>query len=110
MQPAASWAGILANGFSTLWAIGGSLLWSAFTFLVTVLGSAHSNGPNQQILNFFFWLGVPPLAGAFVAALIGFIKGVQGRGKVSLLLALASFVLTLLPSIILVVGFAIISG
>lgn len=110
MQPAASWLGILANGFSTLFAIGGSLLWSAFTFLVTILGSKYTNGPNQQILNFFFWLGVPPLAAAFVTALIGFIKGVQGRGTTSLLLALASFILTLLPSIILVVGFAIISG
>lgn len=106
----ASWPGILANIFTTLWAIGGTVLWSAFSFITTALGSKYTDGPNKDLVHFFFWLGAPPLLAAFVLSLVGFVAGVNGNARRSLGCALGSFFATLVPALVLIGGFVILSG
>ncbi len=105
MQPQASWPGILANIFATLWGISGTILWSIVAFFTTALGSRWTNGPNADLVQFFTVLGAPPLLIAFVLALVGFVAGVKGNAKRSLLCALGSCVATMLPAISIVIYF-----
>jgi hypothetical protein len=109
-QPQASWLGILANGFAVLWGISGAILWSVFSFFTTALGSRWTNGFNPDLVQFFTVLGAPPLLIAFVLAIVGFVAGVKGNAKRSLLCALGSSIATLMPALSLVLYFLWASG